>query len=713
MFGFFTFLQQKQAAIMPYPFIKSGHPLKHLLCCIALLYVTAACAQLKWDGEAGDGQWNSPGNWTGNTLPSATDDVLLDNSIVSANYTVVLPPGTAAVTIKSIVVSPAAAGSIQLTLPAASNAAPAFVATGPGYGITLNSGAVLLNASGATSALALAIADSFRINNGAQYIHNTRSAHAALVSILSRQPGTEKGVFTFDVPGGGYTIASTNRVYGTLELSAAASGGVQVYATSAANPFTINGDLLLRSGTTFNLDITAPTVIHGNCIQEGGVFNLASQSNNNTVFVKGDLRQTSGTITETAGGLPAIEFNGNAVQNLRLEGAITNSVDCRFNNTQGFNCLSDITLPFHASLLNGIVHTQSFKMVLQNGAGLQADSLSGSFIDGRLRKEGLSTNAHFLFPVGKGITQRWLALKNATGNFTVEFFKINPNIISAFTGPGIHHISSIEYWSVQADAAPAPAAAVELSFDNVNSGGVTDMATLRVAQLVAGVWTNAGNTATTGTAGSAGSVLGNALSSFETTAAFFSLSSSDAFQNPLPLQLLSFRAFSNSSSAWLQWTVAPSWKPGFFELQSSANGIRFERLAIIEGRKDQQLYGYSITGYINMHVYYRLKMVEQNGPVQYSANRQLALNSDLPPVIAVRPSVVFNGAHLFIRLPLTGTARIRMLQADGRLVKSFETGVQKGDNLVPLETGFLKPGFYTVQLITTGQQVYTTRFVKM
>jgi hypothetical protein len=38
---------------------------------------------------------------------------------------------------------------------------------------------------------------------------------------------------------------------------------------------------------------------------------------------------------------------------------------------------------------------------------------------------------------------------------------------------GIDHLSKIEYWAIES---PAPASAkVELSFDNVNSGGVTDL----------------------------------------------------------------------------------------------------------------------------------------------------------------------------------------------------------------------------------------------
>ena len=392
---------------------------------------------------------------------------------------------------------------------------------------------MFVNSSGSSSNASIVVNDSMQINNGGQYTHNTRSSHAVLVSSLSKAPGTEKGIFEFDVPGGGYTIASTKRTYGTLIFSSNASAGSQVYASSAASALTINGDFIINAGVTINLDLTAATIIYGNFIQKGGIFNLASQPNSNTIFIKGDLTQTAGTITETSTGLPAIELNGTVNQKITLNGAIVNSVDVKINNMAGITLLSGLVLPYHLNLINGIVNTNSFLVTLPAGCGLQADSLNNnSFINGALRKEGLAATDHFLFPVGKDITQRWLELKNATGNYTVEFFKANPNTLATVVGTGIHHTSSIEYWSIKADASPAPAASVELSFDNVNSGGVTDMATLRVAQLVSGVWTNMGNSSTTGTAGSSGSVVSNPINMFDPSVRYFTLASSDEFQNP-------------------------------------------------------------------------------------------------------------------------------------------------------------------------------------
>lgn len=673
-----------------------------------------AFSQVKWDGEAGDGLWASAGNWTGNVLPGINDDVVLDNSIVAGNYTVLLPGATAAVTVKTIAIMPGAGNVIQLQLQAGNTATPALTATGPGYGITIGNGGVLLNASGAGSGNAISVADSFRINNGGQYIHNSRSAHAALVTLLSRLPGTEKGVLTFDVPGGGYTIASTNRVYGTLVLSAAASGGIQVYATSAANPFVINGDLVIKTGVTLNLDITAATTVKGNYQQEGGVFNLASQSNNNSIFIEGDFIQTAGTITETSGGLPVVQFNGPLAQNIRADGMIVNSVGFRINNGNGVHLQSNLSLPYDLSLVNGILHNHSFLLTLQAGCSIHADSLSiNSFVNGALRKEGLAANAHFLFPVGKGITQRWLALKNVSGNYTVEFFKANPNTLSFNFANGIHHISSIEYWSVNADALPAPAASVELSFDNVNSGGVTDMTALRVSQFEAGVWTDRGNTATTGTAGSAGGVVSNTVNVFGPAAPYFTLASSNAFQNPLPLRLLSFTGTPGSNGTLLQWTLAPGWQAGSIELQSATDGLHFGHIAIINGVASQRLYQYTdIKKIIGMR-YYRLKLLDADGSFVYSAQLQVKENQVPAQLIGVYPSLAQNSTVLRINTAVEGNAQLYITNTEGKMATSMQVHLQKGANLVPLQLQSIQPGAYAVTCYWGAKQFANTRFVKV
>ncbi|MEP7277778.1 MAG: T9SS type A sorting domain-containing protein [Bacteroidota bacterium] len=678
-----------------------------------LLFVSRdMTAQAVWDGEAGDGLWESAANWVGNLLPLATDDIILDNSLVTGNYTVALPGGNAAITVKSMVIAPAAGTSIQLVLPVSNNALPAFTATGPGDGITINNGGLLLNASGSTGGVAIVINDSIRINNGGQYTHNSRSSHAALVTALAKGPGTEKGIFKFDAPGGGYTFASTGRNYGTLVLSAAASGGTQAYATSAAAPLTVNGDFIIETGVTVNLDITAATIIKGDYIQDGGVLNLASQPNNNMIYMNGQILQNAGIITETSSGLPVIEFNGSLNQPVMLAGGITNNVALNINNAAGITLLGNLSLPYRLSLLNGIVQSRSFLITLLPSCIIIADSTSNrSFITGALRKEGLSVTPHFLFPVGKDGTQRWLALSDATGNYTVEFFKSNPAALSTVNGSGIHHISGLEYWTVKADVDPVPAAIAELSFDNVNSGGVTDMAALEVAQLVAAVWTNRGNMVTTGAAGLAGSVLSNPLTAFDAQGDYLSLASSQASQNPLPLEPVFFSVSAGGHTAALAWTIDPAWQAAGFELQSSPDGLQFLTFLNIEAIAGQSVYRYTDKRPLGGGQYYRVKTSMKNGSIFYSKTCKMDINSSSRPDIQVRPSVATNNTRLYLFVTAPGQAQVSIINAGGRVIRQTAVFLQQGNNNIPLIIENFPAGLYWIRIVSAHEE-YTTRFIK-
>jgi hypothetical protein len=516
---------------------------------IVLAFYAPVFAQIKWDGGGGDGLWTTAANWSGNIVPIASDNVVLDNAFIAGNYTVALPPGSASTTIKTISITPAAGRTIELILPAANTAVPAFIVTGPGYGMIINNGGIFRNASGSDSGLPVVIADSLQINNGGRYIQNSDCSHAATIGVLSRAPGTEEGLFEFDIPGASNTISLSGRTYGKLVFSSNASPGTVTYTATGTNGATINSDLQLGEDVNFSLNLSDTLLIKRDLIQQGGVINLGNSGRTLITVIGRHMTQSAaGMITESGTAVPEIVLNGNTKQQIDCRGAIQNSIAFTINNMAGAMLMAPLSLPYLLQLQRGIVTTTTTNLLtLMPGCRLQVDSLSNnSFINGPVRIEGLSAAGHYLLPVGRDNVMRWLALKNATGNFTTAFIKGNPTLLSATYGSGIHHISSIEYWSIQADAVPAASAAFELSFNDPNSGGVTDMATLRASYLNGSTWMNAGNTGTTGSPGARGSVISNVISNLGSGTVYFALGSSVSSGNPLPLREDTIRPVSNN-----------------------------------------------------------------------------------------------------------------------------------------------------------------------
>jgi len=660
------------------------------------LSVGSADAQVKkWDGSAGDGQWSTASNWTDDILPSPTDTVVFDNSFVAGNYNVSLPPGNVTVNIRWLIISPAFV--IQLRIPNSNTAVPALSATG----IRLFNGAVFVNSSGAPSGVVISITDSLYIFNGARFIQNSATGHAAFVSRLSKATGTENGTFEFDVPNASsYTVSISGRTYGNLELNSTAAGVPKTYLSGGGQSLTINGSLFIGTGVTYSLDLTADLIINEQ-LTNHGVFNLANNPNNNTVKIKRGFYQL-GVLTETSTGFPIIELNGTTNQDIQVTGNILNSITLRINNPVGATLLNSLSLPYRFELVQGRVTSSATNLLtLQAGCSISADSLNQSgFVNGPLRKLGLSATSNFLFPVGKGITQRWLGLKNATGDFTIEFFKFDPHSLSILLGSGIHHISSIEYWTISSTASSS--SKVELSFDNVNSGGVTDLSGLRVSSLIGNVWTDAGNAGTTGTAGSNGSVIGSDYG-FSGDETFFTLASSQAGQNPLPSGVLL-----NVTGTFLNWELPVPNGYTSLNVQGSKSPGNFRSIAEVTVGASQSNYSFPI--FDRRFDLYRLKLGKMDGSFELS--NVVAINQTAPKFEL--NWVHYNAAEgrlmLDISSPKRGNGNFILIDQRGRVLENFHAPIEAGNSRLTLLVNPLQTGIFYIFGISLALRTKTIRF---
>ena len=277
-------------------------------------------------------------------------------------------------------------------------------------------------------------------------------------------------------------------------------------------------------------------------------------------------------------------------------------------------------------------------------------------------------------------------------------------------GPGIHHISSLEHWTVEADAIPAPAGNVELSFDNVNSGGVTDLPSLRVAQLFNTIWQDAGNTGTTGIVGM-GSVISNPINfSAANAGKYFTLASSGALQNPLPVRNIHFTANHINNGVVIKWETENSFLPALFELQASADGIHFWNLVNIKAGNGQHRYEYTDTRKIQSRQWYRLQMTGQDGSF-YS--NLITIAADHNQIIQLIPSVVTVNSTLLVNSDKETSLQIIIADMSGKIIQQLQSTVRAAVNLIPLQLNNLPAGIYLLSVSDGKNTMTTTRFVKL
>jgi hypothetical protein len=669
---------------------------------------------ITWDG-GGDGlSWSDANNWVGNIIPGSTDDVLLDNSLMVSSYTVNLP--TTAVTIISLHIFPAGANTIKLLLPSTNTlTAAAFVTTGVGYTVTIESGGTFENAATVPSGTNFTIADSFRINNGGQYIHRTRSGYATWVARLSKITGTENGTFEFDVPFSSFTMSLSGRTYGNLVLSAVANGGTVTYSGAGASPLTTNGDFRINTGVTFTISMSGNFVINGNFIQgPGSTFNLQNSTNNNTVIVKGSVT-SAGTLTESNTGLPTFQLGGSTNQSVTMLGSLSNSVNFEINNPAGATLSWMLTIPYKLTLTSGKITTSSTNLLTMDDNATYSGGSSASFIDGPMGKIG---NDNFTFPVGKGSIYAPVGMINVSGEtttdeFTAEYIRSNPQSVhGSAVQAGQDHASSCEYWSLTEGSGSA----VKMISLAINyTSFCFDLSKTYVSRWngAGPYWTNEGSTNVAGPV-SAPYVSGTITSTatISTFGDFTAITDLAQTFNPLPVKLNAFEIVRSNNNAVLKWELATCCsKDAKFELERSTNSIHFTTLKTLPGNESDRFYSVMDAEIDLPVIYYRLKITDYDGTVSYS--KIITLENDTKTLVSsIFPNPVKNNASIVVKTVQAAAVIFTVLDMTGRVMKQWNENLAVGASTIYVNTNSLPAGMYQVVVTIPGNQTNILRFIK-
>lgn len=135
----------------------------------------------------------------------------------------------------------------------------------------------------------------------------------------------------------------------------------------------------------------------------------------------------------------------------------------------------------------------------------------------------------------------------------------------------------------------------------------------------------------------------------------------------LAVSLLSFTGIATGNTAVLQWTTASETDHHYFELQRSQDGISFSTIATISGlgnSSNGHLYSYSDMQPLSSINYYRLKQVDNNGRITYSAIISIINGKDNQQLTAF-PNPVTNGV---LHISLQAAAVVKCYNSMGLLV---------------------------------------------
>lgn len=400
---------------------------KFYLLIIAVLLGTAASAQKKWDGGAGTSSWADANNWTSNSLPTSTDNVVFDNGI-SLSITNV-PNNT---TVRSLTVT----NTTTISLSAANGNQSLTIGNGTGVDLVIDNGSSLTIAStletitlanGATATISgvLSINNTFNadgasnnavttisstgtlenkntvtssaagriiVQNGGTYIHAINggdipyatwgtSSNCNVTGMVGDFPSSTDQTFgnlTWNSPsqtsaGFGSSAGAIVAIAGNLSIQNTGSGDFR-WSTS---PLVISGNYSHTGGKLTVGGLASKTLtVNGNFSISGGTIEL-SELSSGTLNIKGNFTQSAGTIQKSSGTFSngTIVFQGTTEQVVSRTGG-TLSGDMNFTVNSG--AIVNLGTSIISGPTGDFTVSSGAKVITSHADGLRLSSALGS-----------------------------------------------------------------------------------------------------------------------------------------------------------------------------------------------------------------------------------------------------------------------------------------------------------------------------------------------
>ncbi len=184
---------------------------------------------------------------------------------------------------------------------------------------------------------------------------------------------------------------------------------------------------------------------------------------------------------------------------------------------------------------------------------------------------------------------------------------------------------------------------------------------------------------------------------------------------PLPVKLLSFTGVLKNDIVTLQWQTETETDFNYFSVQRSFDGINFTESGVVygkggTGRNDYTFTDHSLKNRLEQVVYYRLKLVDQDGRFNYSKILRFDRKPN-SPVLSLFPNPATQTISLSFDQGNASKTLINITDMKGSIVKTQTVALAAGRNSLTVEVSTLSAGLYVITIVSdTG--VIQQKFIK-
>jgi poly(3-hydroxybutyrate) depolymerase len=186
---------------------------------------------------------------------------------------------------------------------------------------------------------------------------------------------------------------------------------------------------------------------------------------------------------------------------------------------------------------------------------------------------------------------------------------------------------------------------------------------------------------------------------------------------PLPIKLADFTATlaGGTNEVSLDWTTTFEENNHYFLIQRSADGATFSTIDTVAAAVDAEN-GHTYT-YTDLHPlsganYYRLDQVDLDGTANYSLIREVYVGQNTSGGLELVPNPADATVYLTIGGNVSGSMQVRLLDVQGRTLRSWIVQKPEGSWNQALDVSGLAAGSYFVQVVGTNYRETTTLIKK-
>lgn len=187
----------------------------------------------------------------------------------------------------------------------------------------------------------------------------------------------------------------------------------------------------------------------------------------------------------------------------------------------------------------------------------------------------------------------------------------------------------------------------------------------------------------------------------------------------LPIELTAFETRTNACDVSLYWETATEQNFGYYQIEASRDGRRFEAIAEQKPASPNSLtprqYKYAVPQKYQGH-YFRLRSVDLDGSFEFSpvVFAETPCKQDEKYNMKLYPNPNYT-SELMVEVyspQVEENVQLHLTDAFGKLIRIQKTNLEVGVNKIPIETNDLPSGNYFIKVIGVAQLAEPVKFVR-